>query len=1172
MAINLTDAQRDAAFCRDRSLIVSAAAGAGKTAVLVNRVVGLICDETSPRDIDRLLVVTYTNAAAAEVRGRISAAIAERLRSGGADRRLRRQLALIGDSNIQTVHAFCQQLIRRNFVQAGVAPDFTLLDENESDRLKESAMETLLESEYSAKSKAFAALCDNLCEERGDARLARAVRDIYERLRSHPYPDSWLEYMIRIKPKTPENTGWGAYALRRAEELIIYAGDVARAARERLKEYPDVEIKYAPTIELCIDFEQRMRCALERSWNAAWNELKGFSKPDFAQVRGADKQFTASIRQARDIFFDCVTQVREGCILGSKKTVMTQERGMRPHVRELCRLVRRFTLEYKAEKDAANALDFSDLEHIALGLLRDSAGRKTALANELSLHFQEVLVDEYQDTSRIQELIFSSVGGGSEFFVGDVKQSIYRFRLADPDIFIDRYMSSVPIDEDGRMARIDLSENFRSGAEVIDLCNYIFTHVMSRKMGDIDYDGKQRLYHAREGIGGGGPCEAWLIEGEGLSADDDADSRVEHEARLAAARIVHLLETASVPEAGALRRARPEDFAVLLSSFKGRAPIFAQELARAGVPVGGDGQNDFFSALEVSVLLSLLRIIDNRRQDIPLVSVLRSPLFFMRPDKLAEIRLTRKDCDFYDAMLLAAEGGDGECAAFIGTLDRWARCACDLTVAGLLRIIFAETDAPGIFAALDGGEKRRRNLEKLHKLAFDFEKDSARGLFAFLTRVDSMAERGQAPGGETSDGGVRLMSIHKSKGLEFPFVVIPDLGKRFNTDDARGPVLFHQDLGIGLRLRDSANMTERRTQAYCSVSSGILREGMSEEMRKLYVALTRARERLILIMSESKLGKKLDKWTQEAGWPISPEFLARQGRAMPWVCTALVRHPAAAPWRALCESEVQPDGDGDGLTCHVIDWRDIKGARWTRGTSAGDSAGLAEAACGPDMIGRDYAHRAASALPSKLTPAGVREMLQDAGEIEGTLGGASIRMWHDRKLEAHSAREAARRGTAIHSYIAHMDFAADGADAVRRDILRVCMAGHLTPEQAEGIDAAVITRLAGSALGARARMALDVRREYRFGAMFTPDELTGNGITDERILLNGAIDMILFSEDGMEIVDFKSDTVEAGRESEAAEKHRLQLELYAKSAERIFGGSVRRKTVYFLRTGGEAAL
>ncbi|MBQ9535374.1 MAG: helicase-exonuclease AddAB subunit AddA [Clostridia bacterium] len=1152
--LEFTPEQRLAIDSRERSLIVSAAAGSGKTAVLAERVLGLICDSEAPCGIDELLVVTFTNAAAAEMKERISRSIAERLAAEPGNTHLRRQMALIGDSRIQTVHAFCQRLLRENAELCGIPSDFALADHIESGQLMQRALDEALEEAYSREDDGdFAELCRTVNEERGDSQLCAALLDVYERLRSHPEPESWLRRAAEeAESFDPRTSRWCAEVLHAARGTAEFAGRRVRAAYDRLQTVSEAADKYGEAFGYCMEFADALLRALDEGWQAAYELLHSFVRPKLRAARCEDKEFLEEMKAEKELFCERVERLRREYLAVDAPRLAEENRRTLGATRAFCRLISEIDRRYAEEKLRKKLLDFSDLEHFAYRLLSDGSGGRSALAERLGSRFREILIDEYQDTNEVQESIFRMLRPerGSMFFVGDVKQSIYRFRLAEPSIFMRRYLAGSRFGESGEEKSMELSRNFRSRPEVLELCNFVFSRIMSAQLGEVDYDERQSL-RAGRAAAGAEPVEVYVIDGD---SEDGQEEKASAEARFVAARISRMLDGERISGAdGESRPVRPGDVAILLSSYANKAYLYGRELARLGIPSSGAGRDEFYSSVEISVMMSLLRIIDNRRQDIPLISVMRSPLYFFTPDELAEIRLARREGDYYDALLACAE--NEHVKRLLADLEKYTRASYDMTPEQLLRFIYAESGAPGVFSALDRGGKRRENLEKLRVMAADFSASHTGGLYAFLRYMDKKAELDEYPESPESGDAVRIMSIHKSKGLEFPVVFVPDLAKRFNIDDLTRPVLFHKELGVAFKCRDSAARTECRSQFQRAVTLRMRRELLSEEMRKLYVALTRARDKLVLTMAVRDPQVRLAAISGQARGGMETEYLAEQNNAMAWICAALTEHAEAGELRG------EESADGSSLICRIVraDGVGRKNAppqqEIAAETDGGEELGL---------IDWQYEYAAAARLPSKLTPTGIRGEYPEAGEAEGVPGSITVRMFREVELRP-AGRRAREAGTDIHRILSMAEFekcgTPEGAAAEVRQI-----AERIGLEPPEGA-ARMVHGFAGSYAGQRMREADRVLREYQFGVFFTPDELRQSGGAEDRILMNGAIDMLLFASDGMRVIDFKSDSVAAGEEQEQAEKHRLQLEIYARAAEKIFGLPVRERIVHFLRTG-----
>ena len=1182
MRFEPTQQQALAIGCRGSSFTVAAAAGAGKTAVLVQRVLGRITDTQDPCGVDELLIVTFTNAAAGEMRSRIGEALQERLAREPDSALLRRQLALLGSSRIETVHAFCQKLIRENFSLCGVDPDFRLADETQSDLLKDRALRTVLEEAYAENTPGFAALSENLSDGRSDKKLEETVLSLYDRLRSHPDPGEMLARFPAQCGGAPEDSAWGQYLLTMAEEQAGYACAALARVREEVADIPEVETKYGPVLEGYLAYGERLKADIRAGWDEACARVRAFPKTRMPACKYEGKEFLERVKNAKTLFEKRIADIGTQCLSADRERIQAQNRAMRPMVEALCALTARFSEEYDALKAQRSLLDFSDLEHKALALLQDENGGPSPLAKTLRAQLKEVMVDEYQDTNDIQERIFTLLRqpGDSAFFVGDVKQSIYRFRMADPQIFLRRYDRGEPYTgENGGQRRLALNRNFRSRREVLALCNYVFSRLMTRDFGDVDYDGEQRLYPGRE-CQGSVPSEVLLLDCTPVqpapeeAGEDEEETRGVLEARLTARRIARLLREERVPEGEGTRAPRPEDVAILLSSYTNKAPVFRQALLEEGVPCAGSG-GAFFGTMEIAVMLSLLRLLQNRRQDIPLVSALRSPLYFFSPDDLARMRLAAPGQDLICGLAALAEGGEALPRRVLDDLDRWCDLGREEPPSRLLRRIYDETGAPGLFAALDGGESRLRNLRRLEDLARDFDSAAGGGLDAFLRWVDRrLAENEDLDAPQEDQSGVRILSIHRSKGLEYPFVLVPDLAKSFNVDDLREPVLFHPGMGLGLRLLDRGEHAEEKTQLQQAIALRLRAEGRSEELRKLYVAMTRAREKLILILSAKTLGSTAEKHLQETGGEPSPAWLAQQSSAMDWLLPVLATHPGAGALRALCSvtPALGSDGAREDLICRVITPDSLRpSARLSREISPEMQENAPETGENAEELALlaarsrlEYAHLAASRLPSKLTPTGLKKLVPEAGEIFGAARSPAVRDHHPEPLRRPGG-EALLRGTAMHTLLRWADLSVCGSEAgVLAQADGLVKRGFLTPAQRTLIVPGAVAAFARSPLGQRALRAGRVEREYEFGVLEDASTLIPGGPAGEEILLNGAIDLLLFEEDGLTVVDFKTDRISPENAPAQAETHRLQLELYARAAEKIFVHPVKECWVWFL--------
>ncbi len=1172
MSLKLTEQQRLAVGSRGASLIVSAAAGAGKTAVLVQRVLSLITDPVAPCGVDELLVVTFTNAAAGEMRQRMGDRLREELARDPENSRLRRQLGLLGSARVQTVHAFCQSLIREHFTLCGVEPNFRLVDETQGALLLEQALNDTLEEAYQAADPGFLALCDTLTDGRSDRVLSGAVLEIFHRTRSHPNPDLLLDYLPQLCLMDQGKLMWVEEVRKNAENLLKHALSDLESTIDLSRQVEEVWSRYGSMLEEYLAFGQgllaRVSLPAEQGWDEAFGLLRRFDKGRLPGCRYEDKAFLERVKAGRERFLKALSALREEYFFQPLAAIREEGQRVAPQVRAMCTLVQGLEERFSAEKLRRGLLDFSDLEHYTLKLLKDPA-----VADGLRRQFKEVLVDEYQDTNDIQEAIFCALRqrGDQAFFVGDIKQSIYRFRLAEPALFADRYVRSKPFTgaETGEI-RLSLNKNFRSRPEVLSLCNAVMSRLMTREFGDVEYDADQRLYAGRQ-AGGVVPSEVLLLDCPPDPDAEESEARAVLEARLVARRVARLLREERVPTADGERPARPEDVAILLSSFANKAPVFRAELQKLGIPCGAGG-GEFFGTVETSVMLSLLRLLVNRRQDIPLASLLRSPLYLMSPDGLARLRLLAPRGDLIDGLEQAALT-EPLCARVLADLDRWQRESRELPLSRLVRLIYDDTGAESLFSVLDNGVQRRRNLQRLEELCRPFDGGDA-GLSAFLRWIDRKAQEGLQPDEPPQEAqGVQLLSIHRSKGLEWPFVVVPDLSKRFNTDDLSRPVLFHPHLGLGLRLRRQDTHGETRTQLQQAIAARTRKELKSEELRKLYVAMTRAREKLILVMSGKDVVKKICKVAEETSGAPTPQWLALQSDAMSWLIAALLTHPGCGALRSVIPEVLPVAGDsGEGeLVCRVIPAEELEKptpvfekSRVEIAKTEGEISDFAPLLARSRAV---YAHLQAANLPSKLTPTGLRALVPESGQVFGVPHRAQARDHQPQPLERPD-KQALARGTAMHALLRRADLAAcTDENAVLAQADRLLAQGFLSPEERALVWPRPIVDFAGSELGRRAQKAPKALREYEFSVLTDAAELLEQGPAGERILLNGAIDLLLFEEDGLTVIDFKTDRVAPGGEGEKAGEHALQLALYARAAEDIFGLPVRERWVWFLRNG-----
>ena len=1176
MAFSLTEEQQAAVDNRGGGLLVSAAAGSGKTRVLVER---LLARVEEGADVDRFLVITYTKAAAAELRSRIVEELSDRLALRPTDGHLRRQATLVYKAGISTIHAFCAQLLRECGHLLDLDPDFRLCDEGEAGILMLRALNDVLDRRYEAMDSDFAQLVDTMSAGRDDARLIQIVLDIRGRVQAHPNPAAWLEEQERTFAlegiSDPVQTPWGQLLLADAAGQAAYWRRRMEEARDLCERDANLLANYGDSVAQTAQALQQFVEAASQGWDAA-RALLPIPFPTVGRKKMVDDP--AAVELVKAIRTACKKRLEklEDWFADSGDDLLADLRTVYPAMRGLFALVRDFEEAYAAEKARRGLVDFSDLEHMAVRLLVGEDGQPTELARQWSTRYDEIMVDEYQDTNEVQNAIFSALSkdGTNLFMVGDVKQSIYRFRLADPTIFLGKYRSFKPYTEagEGEERRVILSRNFRSRPEVLEGCNDLFRAVMSVPFGEMEYSDDQALYPGAPFQ----PDSTYCVELDALDGDIDGEEGAEKvsrdllEARFAARRIRDLLDQnfpVSDGEEGT-RPVRPSDMVILLRSPNTVLRHYARALAERDILWEAEGGGDFFGSTEISVALSLLQIVDNPRQDVPLISVLRSPVYGFSADRLAQIRAASPDTDFYAA--LAADDGE-DSKAFLAELDDLRFGSGDMSSHQLLWHIYDRTNLLGIFGAMEEGETRQGNLLALAELARQFEGAGHKGLFRFLTYLTRLRENGNTlmpPTPGRTGGGVRIMSIHKSKGLEFPVVLLCGLARRLNREDMSRPILFHPKLGVGPKGLDVERGIEYPTLARMAVACQLEREMMAEELRLLYVAMTRAKEKLILSVALTGGGKDLEKLAGDAGDPVDPQVLLACQSVGQWVLLhALCRPEAGALRRAAGQDVAVLDTSfGPAWDIRFVDGTPLAQMpphRWTAPQREQEEEEGGEDLT--DLLRWTYPHEAEVAIPSKLTATQLKgRALDEEAAEEAPRPARPLSFGRPRFAAEEMGLTAAQRGTALHQVLQYIDFErSETVEGVRAEISRLVEQQYITTQQGDAVDPAPIAAFFQSDLGQDLLSSVSLRREFKFSILEPASRYYPQAGEGEQVLFQGVVDCYYETLEGITVVDFKTDRVTKRSVSERAEHYRPQLEAYSRALEEITGKRVIRRVLWF---------
>ena len=1185
MAVNLTDSQRLAVDNEGGELLVSAAAGSGKTRVLVERLFRRVLGEEK-RNVDDFLIITYTRAAAAELRGRVAQELTERLARSPGDRHLQRQLLRVYRADINTIDAFCTGLLRENvhLLDTGedrsLTADFRVLDESEGQLLCRRVLPRVLEEFYAHITPDGALLADAFGFGRDDRGLEELVLKLYAKLQSHAYPEKWLAEQKRLWSRQPENAGETIYGREVLAALGRKARHWARTLEKSVEEMScdgSLSRAYTAGFSTAAESLRELADAAEEGWDQA-----AACPPRFLRLKPAQKCENPELKLLlQNRWKQCKKEMEAACAFLSVSAgeAGADLRGVAPAMLALLELCGSFAAAYGREKLRRNGADFSDQEHFALRLLVGEDGAPTELARQVSDRYREVMVDEYQDTNQVQNAIFTAVshGGRTLFTVGDVKQSIYRFRLADPGIFLGRYRAYRPAEEaeEGEPRKVLLSQNFRSRREVLDAANFVFSSIMSQEMGELDYGPGEALYFGADYLPEREDCavEFHLLDmPAGRDEEDRPVSSHLAEARFVAERIRALLDggfPVMDEDTKAMRPCRPEDIVVLMRAPGPRLPHYARALAERDIPYATQEREDFFSAMEVAVVCALLQILDNPRQDVPLIAVLRSPLFGFTPDQLAILRGRHTGGDFYEAV---AESGDGDCLAFLEKLADLRARAKDMSVHRLLWLLYNELNILGVFGAMPGGEERRENLIALCGYARAYESAGYKGLFAFVSHLRFLLENGEQPAATAGSpaGGVRIMTIHKSKGLEFPIVILADLSKDFNKVDLQAPVLVHPELGLGPLYIDLERHIRYSTAARQAVAQRMSRELRAEEMRVLYVAMTRPKEKLILVSSLRNAPKRLAALTALSALPVPPETVDGAKSMAEWILLPLLCRGEAACLRSAAEVE-------EGTFTLTLDspWevRLHDGLPYT--SPAGAPWSVQEDAPAPEpptvdweAVTKPYPYLAECGIPTKLTATQLKGREKDQEIAQGTVPPYSRPSFDRPKfLAGDRPLTADQRGTATHLVMQYLPLEERGAAAVRRTVDSLRDRRLLTEEQAASVNAWAIARFLDSPLAEELRRAKEIRREFRFSLLVPAGDYYPEAAAGDELLLQGVVDLYAQVEGGVLVVDFKTDSVTEENVRQRAELYRPQLLAYSRALESILEQPVVRRVLYFFRTG-----
>lgn len=1235
--VTWTDDQWKAINVSGKDILVAAAAGSGKTAVLVERIIRQLTRKESPININELLVVTFTNASAAEMRHRIGEALEKEISSNPQSEHLRKQLSLLNKASISTLHSFCLDVIRKYYYLTDLDPSFRIADETEAQLLRDEAMEELLEEEYGKEQNdEFFRVVDMFTNDRSDVELQKLIIQLFNFSISNPSPNLWLHKLVDVYDMTNVQS---VEELPFIEPLLLdielHLQEAKRLIEEALElsKEPGGPYPRAVNYEDDLSIMHKLLFAKEKSFESLYEAFQTvkFSTAKRCSGDEFDEELVKRANELRNKAKDMIQKLKEDIFSRKPETYLKHMAEMKAPVQTLVRLVQSFSSKFKRLKSEKALVDFADLEHYCLKLLIGSSNEgnyPSEIAMMFRKQFKEIFVDEYQDTNMVQETILKLIAypdevNGNMFMVGDVKQSIYRFRLAEPNLFLGKYLRFHPEGVQSGL-RIDLAKNFRSRKEVLDATNYIFKQIMGVKVGEIEYDEAAELK-----LGANYPesndfaVELTVIdmnqeEDHNPSSDDqeEEDSKKEEleqsqlEARYIANKIHEMMKSGHQVYDPKRKTHRPiafKDIVILLRSFSW-APTFMEEFKHFQIPSYANLSTGYFEAMEVATMLSLLKVIDNPYQDIPLVSVLRSPIAGLDEEELAMVRIIDKKVPYYESVKrFVKEAGNTDkeemikekLQRFMSALIRWRSKARQGGLAELIWELYRDTKYYDYVGGLPGGKQRQANLRALYDRAKQYELTSFRGLFRFLRFIDSLRDRGDDLGtaralGEQEDV-VRLMTIHSSKGLEFPIVFVSGLGRKFNMQDLSKSNLLDKEFGFATKYVDVEKQITYTSLPQLSFSRKKRLEMIAEEMRILYVALTRAKEKLILLGSVKNFQKKLEKWEkhlQNEQWLLSDYDRYKAENYLDWLGPAVIRHHQCtflndtdrnnlirndiyfhpSLWNTfvinreyIVQMDMNEDHSNDELLKYVQQVEKVP--------VESEYSSLIK-----QQLSWKYPFHISTNHRSKQSVSELKRRQEIRDENSGE---DFIRTYKKPMMDRPIFMQArkitpAETGTAMHIVMQQLDLRKPlDVQSIEWQLQQMVQRELLTEEQLNVINSSQIASFFKSDIGKRLLKANWLKREVPFSYAIKAIEVYPDWkAEDEKIFIQGVIDCIFEDEKGLVIVDYKTDNIynrfkNGIEEAEPILKKRyeVQLNYYSKAVEDILKQKVHERYLYFFDGG-----
>ena len=1203
-----TKEQKDAIYKSNSNILVAAAAGSGKTAVLVERIIEKII--SGGIDIDKLLVVTFTNAAASEMRERILEAIYKKIDEEPENDNLKRQIVLLGKANICTIHSFCLDVIKNNFFQLNIPASFRIAAEEEIEILKQEVIEDVFEKYYEDENEDFAKLVNTYTSYRGDDQLKEMVLKIYKFIQSTPFPEEWISEKIDLfATETSKNdfgdSIWGKILIDGLKDETIDAINSLKVVNAKLVKYPELE-KYSMTIENDIALLKSFYEALNDSWDKAFE----FSSNMRFKSWPSDKKITMELKDIakdqRGTIKDKFNKKKKDVLVYNSEAAFNDIYEMYDILKILKEVIHKFINDFQDKKREKNIIDFNDIEHYALKILVQKNGEgkyvPTDVAKQYQEKFVEIAIDEYQDSNQVQEYILNTISKGNNLFmVGDVKQSIYKFRQACPELFLQKYESYSLDEANEKGLKIQLFKNFRSKENVINLTNLVFSNIMSKKLGDIEYNETEYLNLGAnyENSSDFDKAEFDIINLEDNQENDDiwkdeeseegeesnkGDNPLETlradeiEAKYVAKRIEEIINSKvmiSDKKVG-LRPVKYKDIVILLRSTSRSAPVFEKELINRNIPVFSDSSSEYLDTIEIQTIMNVLKILDNPIDDISLVSVLRSQIGNFTDNEIVEIRVSNREGNYYNSFMYALDNLEnetlkGKIKAFHDMYSSWKKQIDYLSLAELIWKIYVDTGFYNYVGLMPNGALRQANLKMLFERAKEYEKTSFKGLFDFIRFIErlkiSNGDMSQAKIIGENEDVVRIMSIHKSKGLEFPIVFLSNTSKQINMQDVSSDILLHQEIGLGPQYINYEKRVEYSTSAKDAIKIIIKNETISEEMRILYVALTRAKEKLIItgtkkkyIDDKKKKEEHLRIYENRESEKLNPLLLKKFISYFDWLQLIFMKNDVK---NLIDINEIKVD---DIFVEESVEEKKVK-FDFNRIINV---EGLEN-----DFTWK-YSNEIATTLPIKSTVSKIKEMYNrnnDSVEFDQIVNQSnSFENVVPSFIDTESSIPASKRGTLMHMFLQNIDFRKE-YDSNQLKELRDSLVYKklMNEEEAKTINLGKVEKFLNSNLANKIKNASCIEKEKAFCMKINAKELYEEA-TDEEILVQGIIDLYAVdSDEKVILVDYKTDFVETD-EKELVEKYKKQLDIYKKAIEQGLNKSVKEVYIYSLYLNKEISI